>query len=164
MVPSAIPTTSAPRRFTTFGARSRGPHPRCLRFAPRVAPTGRKTRYRLPQPGLAGRDWIPAGLHYEVSGQVMIILLVQASPGAPECCETEHGGLCQPILDRPQRGPGGTGVDARTDTTQALGERRTLSRRVSSLEILRRQRWATRPGAMTVSVCQPSSIPWNRVG
>ena len=82
-----------PTTTTSFEAQSRSPHTRCLRFAPRVATTGRKTRYRLPQPGLAGRDWVPAGFQHKVSSQVMTILLVQALPGAPECLGNQHGGV-----------------------------------------------------------------------
>ena len=39
---------------------------------PRGHPVGRKTRFRLPQPSLAGRDWLPAGFHYEVSSGLLI--------------------------------------------------------------------------------------------
>ena len=55
-----------PPRSDAFGTRSHGPLARCLRFAPRVAPPGRKTRFRLPG-RLAGRGWLPAGLPREVS-------------------------------------------------------------------------------------------------
>ena len=50
-----------PRHDIDFGAQSHGPHTRCLRFAGRVAPPPRKTRFRLPA-SFAGRDWLPAGL------------------------------------------------------------------------------------------------------
>ncbi len=45
--PSVNLTTSAPAR-NHFGAQSRGPLTRCLRFAARVTPAPRKTRFRLP--------------------------------------------------------------------------------------------------------------------
>jgi len=48
-----------PRSLSDFGAPSRGPLPRCLRFAGRVAPYPRKTRYRLARTGLAGQDFHP---------------------------------------------------------------------------------------------------------
>ncbi len=49
------------RQFHTFGAQSHGPHTRCLRFTPGIAPR----RARLAsgwRSTLAGRDWLPAGL------------------------------------------------------------------------------------------------------
>ena len=47
-------------RLTSFGAQSHGPHTRCLRFAARVAPGPRKTRFRLV--ALLGRAGLqPAG-------------------------------------------------------------------------------------------------------
>jgi len=64
-----VQCTDAAFRFTQgvgsrkadFGAQSHGPHTRCLRFAGRVAPPPRKTRFRLLV-SFAGRDWLPAGL------------------------------------------------------------------------------------------------------
>ena len=47
-----------PPQPESLGAQSRGPHARCLRFAARVAPAPRKTRFRLVT-NLAGRGSIP---------------------------------------------------------------------------------------------------------
>ena len=44
--PSVTLTTSAPAMMIDFGAQSHGPLTRCLRFAARVAPAPRKTRFR----------------------------------------------------------------------------------------------------------------------
>ena len=48
------------RRFNSFGAQSHGPPTRCLRFAARVAPAPRKTRFRLVA-SFAGRGLNPQG-------------------------------------------------------------------------------------------------------
>ncbi len=64
-----VQCTGAAFRFTQgvgpreadFGAQSHGPHTRCLRFAGRVSPPPRKTRFRLLA-SFAGREWLPAGL------------------------------------------------------------------------------------------------------
>jgi hypothetical protein len=49
-----------------FEAQSHGPFTRCLRFAVGVAPSPRKTRFRLLA-SVAGRGWLPAGFHRKVS-------------------------------------------------------------------------------------------------
>ena len=57
--PSAVTTTSA-STTRSFGARSRGPHARCLRFALTVTRRclrARKTRYRLVTSSLGGEDF-----------------------------------------------------------------------------------------------------------
>jgi len=48
------------RRFNSFGAQSHGPPTRCLRFAARVSPAPRKTRFRLVA-SFAGRGLNPQG-------------------------------------------------------------------------------------------------------
>lgn len=55
-----------PPQPETLGAQSRGPHARCLRFAARVAPAPRKTRFRLVT-NLAGRGSIPRKVPLEGS-------------------------------------------------------------------------------------------------
>ena len=67
------------RNKHSFGALSHGPHPRCLRFAGRVAPPPRKTRFRLL--GQLRR----AGFHTRrvpSQGFTSFILLAQALLGA----------------------------------------------------------------------------------
>ena len=54
------------RENNHFGAQSHGPFTRCLRFAVRVTPSPRKTRFRLLA-SFAGRGWLPAGFHRKVS-------------------------------------------------------------------------------------------------
>lgn len=51
--------------YKPFGALSRGLPTRCLRFAARVTPQPRKTRFRRSA-NLAGQDWLPAGFHCKV--------------------------------------------------------------------------------------------------
>ena len=46
--PSVTLTTSAPAGYSRLGAQWHGPLTGCLRFAARVAPAPRKTRFRLP--------------------------------------------------------------------------------------------------------------------
>src|SRR6266446_5642778 len=74
--------TSAPATLY-FGAQSHGLRSRCLRFAARVSPGPRKTRFRLGaglgRAGLATRK-VPG----EVSALLHGFLLTQASPGAPK--------------------------------------------------------------------------------
>jgi len=53
-------------RIATFEARSHGFGTRCLRFAGRVAPTPRKTRFRPPAK-LYRTGFPPAGFHQKVS-------------------------------------------------------------------------------------------------
>ncbi len=70
-----------------FGAQSHGPHICCLRFAARVTPAPRKTRFR-PLACVTGRDWLPARSHCKVSTHR--IPLTQASPGAPKLQSVGH--------------------------------------------------------------------------
>jgi hypothetical protein len=68
------------RSIKSFEAPSRGPHTRCLRFAARLSPAPRKTRFRLG-PSFAGRGLNPQG----GSPKFQLLhrfLLGQASPGA----------------------------------------------------------------------------------
>ncbi len=81
MLPSGIRKTSAPQRYT-YRSSITQPVYSLSTLHLTGCPVRRKTRYRLPQPGLAGRDWLPAGFHCKVSGQVMAILPAQAWPGA----------------------------------------------------------------------------------
>ena len=53
-------------RSCNFGAQSHGFGTGCLRFAGRVAPPPRKTRFRLLASS-TGRAWLPAGFHRKVS-------------------------------------------------------------------------------------------------
>jgi len=61
-----------PPQPESLGAQSRGPHARCLRFAARVAPAPRKTRFRLPT-CLAGRGSYPARSHSKVLEMLQFI-------------------------------------------------------------------------------------------
>ena len=71
------------RTFQSFEAQSRSPFPRCLRFAGRVTPYPRKTRYRLAWSALAGRDSHPLGSIVEFQGLMTYpFLSTQAWPGA----------------------------------------------------------------------------------
>jgi hypothetical protein len=70
MVPSAHSDGVGSRGFTTFEALSHGLRTCCLRFAARVAPAPRKTRFRVVAgwwPTLPGRDFNPLGFRCEVS-------------------------------------------------------------------------------------------------
>jgi hypothetical protein len=58
-------------RLTPFEAQSHGPRPRCLRFAARVAPGPRKTRFRLVT-FLRRSGFEPAGSHRKVSAQLFM--------------------------------------------------------------------------------------------
>lgn len=57
--------TVGSHKYKPFGALSRGLPTRCLRFAARVTPRPRKTRFR-PSASLAGQDWLPAGFQCKV--------------------------------------------------------------------------------------------------
>ena len=65
-------------RGEAFGAQSHGLRTRCLRFAARVAPTPRKTRFRLLAK-LCRAGLLPAGFHRKVSDAASYI-----SPPFPE--------------------------------------------------------------------------------
>ncbi len=54
---------STPAKTVGFEAQSHGLRARCLRFAARVAPRPRKTRFRPVGQTLAGWDWLPTGSH-----------------------------------------------------------------------------------------------------
>src|SRR5882724_3683670 len=89
--------TSAPATLY-FGAQSHGLRTRCLRFAARVSPGPRKTRFRLGaglgRTGLATRK-VPG----EVSALLHGFLLTQASPGAPKTRSPrldERRAACEP--------------------------------------------------------------------
>jgi hypothetical protein len=59
VLPSDVPTPSAPTHVVAFGARSHGPHARCRRFAatvPRSFQRPRTIRFRLGRRALAGQD------------------------------------------------------------------------------------------------------------
>jgi len=77
------------RRFRSFEAQSRGPHTRCLRFAARVAPAPRKTRFRLVA-SFAGRGLNPQGPFVKFP-LLHRFLLTQALPGAHESSDTLLG-------------------------------------------------------------------------
>ena len=77
------------RRFRSFEAQSRGPHTRCLRFAARVAPAPRKTRFRLVA-SFAGRGLNPQGPFVKFP-LLHRFLLTQALPGAHESSDTFLG-------------------------------------------------------------------------
>jgi hypothetical protein len=70
------------RSLVNLGAQSHGPHARCLRFAARVAPTPRKTRFRLVAT-LCRAGSLPLG-RIEGFCSYMGFLLLQAWPGAPD--------------------------------------------------------------------------------
>ena len=83
VLPSAFWTASA-STLRYFGALSRGLSAPCLRFAARVAPVPRKTRFRLSA-SFAGGVWLLPGFLREVSDSLRhIFLLAQASLGAPK--------------------------------------------------------------------------------
>ena len=63
-----FPQRRRPHEFGTFEAQSRGLLTRCLRFAARVAPVPRKTRYRPAGYALVGRDFHPLGCFLEFLG------------------------------------------------------------------------------------------------
>jgi hypothetical protein len=66
---------------SAFEAQSHGLHTRCLRFAARVTPAPRKTRFRMGA-SLSRAGFSPARSLREVSAFLHGVLLTQASPGA----------------------------------------------------------------------------------
>ena len=90
------------RHFDNYGAQSHGPHARCLRFAARVTPEPRKTRFRLVashyRAGLA-TCWVAL----KVSAFYIGFPLLQALPGALEFClpTGRRSGLQPEADDRP---------------------------------------------------------------
>jgi hypothetical protein len=69
------------RDYASYGALSHSPQTRCLRFAVRITPTPRKTRYRVggqPFPDGTFTRWVPT------KGFSSCILLPQAYPGASQ--------------------------------------------------------------------------------
>ena len=88
-VPTWPPLCAKRRRPTTqthFGAQSQGFDTRCLRFAGRVTPPRRQTRFRLParlcRTGLATRRVPPKGFR---AASYMLVLLSQACVTQAHC-------------------------------------------------------------------------------
>jgi len=76
-LPPAENRRRLPLLNSPFGVPSHGPHARCLRFAARVAPAPRKTRFRLVGQTFAGRDLHP--LDPSEDFQIYIFLPSQVS-------------------------------------------------------------------------------------
>ena len=115
MLPSALPRASAPATID-FGAQSHGPHTRCLRFAGRVAPPPRKTRFRLLatlcRAGLATR-WAPQKVSascFDMASSFPRLLLA-------------HGRFSVPVQVWDQRTPRRHG-DTENDHAASSGQRR----------------------------------------
>jgi len=81
VLPSDVRTTSAPR-FRLSGL-THAARTLAVYASPRGLPQRDARLASGCSTSLAGRGWLPAGSLYEVSDQVMVILLVQAWPGAP---------------------------------------------------------------------------------
>lgn len=101
MLPSARKTTSAPQSLH-FGAQSRGLLAPCVRFADRLTPAPRNTRFRLVA-SLCRSGTFTRRVPLEAFRQIPShdFLLLQASPGAPSaeaCLLSSRQGRAPPPL------------------------------------------------------------------
>ena len=123
VLPSAISDGVGSHENRNFEAQSHGPLARCLRFAGRVTPSPRKTRFRLPawrcRAGLVAR-WVPVeGFCFVASSFSKLCLahreFTVAGPTFAEACEKARAGA----LDWP--------AFARLTTADLAGDRRAAA-------------------------------------